>query len=327
MTTNTQSDAISNDVPGDEEERQLTPRELAMEAISRKHIASLEQELGHSLSSTDSDDQLDDQLAEPAPEPAPEPVVTKVKVKVEGLEEEVDQDTLVRTYQKNRAADRRLEEATTLLREAEAQAAQIKAQAAQPVAAQPVENKTPDELRAKASDLLDKMFDGDKESAAEALVTLLADARGGDQPTPAPVQAVDEDSVAARVEERMAVNAAFKTITTDYPDLINDPDLELLTATKINRAVAAGTPRHQAMLDAADEVYKLTGRQPAGRQPDPVPDNSKNRRHDNKERLDKVPVASASATAPSAPMEGSPSSVIAEMAQRRLGQSLPRPAS
>lgn len=330
MTTNSPVDAISNDVSDIEENRQLTPRELAMEAISKKHITNLEAELGISLTTAPADEQIAEQLAEPtlvAPEPVVPvaPVVPTYKVKVEGVEQEVDADTLVRAYQKNAAADRRLEQATALLREAEERAQQAAAAPAQTPAPA---GKTPEELRAEAANLLDKMFDGDKDAAADALVGMLANARGGDQPTPAPVQApIDENALAAKVIEQMAVTSAFNQLKTDYPDVISDPDLEELTAMKINRAIAQGTPRATAMIEAAAEVYKIVGKTPAGRQPDPVPTPT-NTRQANKERLDNLPIASATAVSPEAPDEvKNPSSVIAELASRRLGQSLPRPAS
>lgn len=330
MPTTNPVDAISNDVSDLEENRQLTPREIAMEAISKKHITNLEAELGISLTSAEPDAQIADQLAEPAPvvpEPvAPAtPVVPTFKVKVEGVEQEVDADTLVRAYQKNSAADRRLEQATALLREAEEQARKLTEAPTQTPAPA---GKTPEELRAEAANLLDKMFDGDKDAAADALVGMLANARGGDQPTPAPVQApIDESALAARVIEQMAVTSAFNQIKTDYPDVIADPDLEELTAMKIKRAVAQGTPHATAMVEAAAEVYKIVGKTPAGRQPDPEPTPA-NTRLANKERLDNLPIASATAASAAPPDEvKNPSAVIAELASRRLGQSLPRPAS
>lgn len=330
MPTTNPVDAISNDVSDIEENRQLTPRELAMEAISKKHITNLEAELGISLTNSEPDAQIAEQLAEPAPVVA-EPVVSATpavqtyKVKVEGVEQEVDADTLVRAYQKNSAADRRLEQATSLLREAEEQAQKI---ANAPVQTPVPTGKTPEELRAEAANLLDKMFDGDKDAAADALVGMLANVRGGDQPTPAPVQApIDENALAAKVIEQMAVTSAFNQLKTDYPDVISDFDLERLTAMKIERAMELGTPRATAMIEAAAEVYKMVGKTPAGRQAEPVPTPA-NTRLANKERLDNLPIASATAVSPEAPAEGTnPSAVIAELASRRLGQSLPRPTS
>jgi len=310
MDQATESVAINQDVTEEVvEQRPLSAREAAMEAIASSRTASVESETGVSLSPKD--EQIVEQLAEPEPENAPE--VQKFKVKIDGMEQEVDADTLIRTFQKNSAADRRLEEATRLLREAEERAAHAA------VAEQPQDvGQTPDDLRNEAASIIEKMYDGDKDAAADALIHLMTKAKGGDQPTRAPV-AVDEGEITDRVLARMAVNAAFEKVKTDYPDIISDPDLEVLTAMKIDRAVAQGIPRAQAMLDAAGEVYRTLGKEPAGRQkPEPV-----NARQDNKARLDNIPTASASATLAESPAENSsPSSVIAEIARKRLGQSL-----
>ena len=317
MDQATESVAIP-DVTEEVTERQLSPREAAMEAIASSRIATIEEETGVSLAGQAEPepqpvaDELSQQLQDPEPQ-APE--VQKVKVKVDGVEQEVDVDTLVRTFQKNSAADRRLEEATRLLREAEERAAQAEAAPEQT----PVVGQTPDDLRNEAATIIDKMYDGDKEAAAEALVHLLAKAKGGDQPTQQAPAQVDEGEITDRVLARMAVNAAFEKVKTDYPEIISNPDLEILTAMKIDRAVAAGVPRAQGMLDAADEVYRTIGKEPAGRQK-PAPVNS---RQDNKARLDNIPTASASAVPSEPPQENtSPSAVIAEMARKRLGQSL-----
>ncbi len=311
MDQATESVAINQDVTEEVvEPRPLSAREAAMEAIVSTRTASVENETGVSLSPKD--EQIVEQLADPEPEKAPE--VQKFKVKIDGAEQEVDADTLIRTFQKNSAADRRLEEATRLLREAEERAAHAAAAPEQPQDA----GQTPVDLRKEAASIIEKMYDGDPDAAADALIHLVTKAKGGDQPTRAPV-AVDEGEITDRVLARMAVNAAFEQVKTDYPDIISDPDLEFLTAMKIDRAVAQGIPRARAMLDAAGEVYRTMGKEPAGRQkPEPV-----NARQDNKARLDNIPTASASATLAESPAENSsPSSVIAEIARKRLGQSL-----
>lgn len=315
MDQATESVAIP-DVTEEVTERQLSPREAAMEAIATSRIATIEEETGVSLAGQAEPEPVADELSQQLQDPEPTaPEVQKVKVKVDGVEQEVDVDTLVRTFQKNSAADRRLEEATRLLREAEERAAQAEASPEQA----PVVGQTPDDLRDEAATIIDKMYDGDKEAAAEALVHLLAKAKGGDQPTQQAQAQVDEGEITDRVLARMAVNTAFETIKSDYPDIISDPDLEVLTAMKIDRAVSQGIPRAQAMLDAAEEVYKKLGKEPAGRQKAVQP----NSRQDNKARLDNIPTASASAVPSESPQENtSPSAVIAEIARKRLGQSM-----
>lgn len=315
MTTHAQADAIQTDVPAEDAPEPVvalrSAREIAMEQIE---LANLER-MGIDPEPTPAP-------VEPEPAPVPvvnEPVVKKVPVKVDGVEQEVDLDTLVRAYQKNSAADRRLEEAAQLLRQANERANQLEAQTQKPT---PVAEPSVD-LRTEVKETLSVIYGGDEEAATEALTNLLAKNRGGDQPTPQ-AQPVSVDQLADAVSEKLEFDTAFARVKSDYPDLIADPNLEMLTAMKLQQAVDAGQSRGAALLAVADELYGSLGKQPAGR-PTPAPTPRTNSRQENKERLELVKPASSSAVLPAADAEeGDPSSVIAEMAARRLGQSLPR---
>ena len=322
MDPKAQADTLNQDVSVEDQLPTLTsadsPRMRALAAIEEKNRQRIEAEMGVKL---DDDTPAPDQVTEQLSEPIPAPEVRKVKV--DGRELEVPIDDLVATYQKNTAADRRLKEAAEILEQARQLAAQTQVAEPEPApAATPVE--TPEDLKKQAAELLDKLYDGDKDSASEALVNLLAKARGDSPSTPAPVQAVvDPDVLTSQVLERMALNSAFERVKTDYPDIIADPNLEMVAAMQINQRVAAGESRATAMLSVADSLYQSLGKKPTGRQDD-TPKPAKNQRQENLERLDTLPSASAAAIQPQSPAESSPSAVIAELASRRLGQSLPR---
>lgn len=309
------ADAITEgDVSSESQNTQPSARELAMERIASFVLDKTADQYDEDLD-IDPDNLDGDQLAlqNQQAQPAPEPVLTApvAKVKIDGEERIVTQDELVRSYQKNAAADKRLEEATRLMQEAQRIAEQAAAQPA-PVA-QP--ETPPEDLKAKAKSVLSKLYEGDEESASTALADLLMTTRGGDQPTPAP--AIDIDQLTLQIQTKMEVDKAFETIQSDYPDLISDPDLEVLTAMKINRAVANGTPRAQAMLTAAQEVYATVGKVATGRQAEtPKPVNQM--RADNKAKLDLVRPASGVASAKNVEAEENPSSVIAAMQQQRM---------
>jgi len=321
MNPKEMSDAINQDVT-DKELPTLTspesPRARAMAAIEASHRARMEEEIGVKFDAAPEpesapaeevaqdivEEQIEKQLATPvAPEPG------KFKVKVDGIEQEVTAEDLIRTYQKNSAADRRLEEAAKLLREAEQLAAQQqRAPEPDPV---PVSN-----LREDAAKVLSTLYDGDQDAATEALVNLLSKAKGGDQPTPQPT--VDTDVLTERILERMAINAAFERVKSDYPDIIADPNLEALAAMQINQQVGLGIPRADAMLSVADGLYKSLGKVPVGRQVEAP--RQKTARQENKERLDNVPSASANAGLPPVLEEAvDQSALIREAAKRRVG--------
>lgn len=310
MNPKDMSDAINQDVT-DKEQPTLTspesPRARALAAIEEGHRARMEEEMGMSLS----DDKGQEEVEEEAPaavEQAPAPGAFKVKV--DGVEQEVSAEDLIRSYQKNLAADRRLEEATRILRDAEQLAAQQ--QVAEPE--QPQGN-----LREEAAEMMSKLYDGDQEAAAEALVNLLAKTKGGDQPTRR--QEVDADVLAEQVLERMAFNSAVERVKSDYPDLVADSNLEQLVVMQSTNLVSSGVPRAEALLSVAESLYKSLGKTPTGRQQDtPKP---KSARQENKDRLDNVPSASATATSmPVKSEEPDQSALIREVARRRIGQSL-----
>ena len=310
------SDAIVTDVPT-EDVVTLTspesPRMKAMAAIEESRRQALETELDGKI-------EADETPIDNAPETEPEieaaleiiPEPAKFRVKVDGVEMDVDQEELIRTYQKNAAADHRLEEATRILREA-----QVAAQTAVIQQPEPAIPEQDTNLRQEAAVVLAKMYDGDQDAAAEALVNLL-NKKGGDRPTQ-PVQPVDESQLTQRVLEQIAINQAFDKVKTDYPEILSSPRLENLAVMEIDQRVANGELRSQAMLAVCDEIYKEFGK---GRpQPEEKP---LSKREQNKARLDTVPTASAAAVAPKSEIQDA-SSVIAQMAARRLGQTMPKP--
>ena len=310
------ADAIVTDVPA-EDVVTLTspesPRMKAMAAIEESRRQALETELDGKI-------EADETPIANAPEPEPEieaapeiiPEPAKFRVKVDGVEMDVDQEELIRTYQKNAAADHRLEEATRILREA-----QVAAQTAVIQQPEPAIPEQDTNLRQEAAVVLAKMYDGDQDAAAEALVNLL-NKKGGDRPTQH-VQAVDEGQLTQRVLEQIAINQAFDKVKTDYPEILSSPRLENIAVMEIDQRVANGELRSQAMLAVCDEIYKEFGK---GRpQPEEKP---LSKREQNKARLDTVPTASAAAVAPKSEIQDA-SSVIAQMAARRLGQTMPKP--
>lgn len=325
MSDPTAADAIQTDVPADENLETIqvakSPRELAMEQIEATNMARLEAETGIKLTSPEPAPvakQLEEQLVDPEPAPVP----AGRTVKIDGEERIVSDDELIRSYQKNQAADRRLEEAAQLLRQANERAAQLEAQIQKPQE-QPTPTPVAADFRDEVKSTLAVIYGGDEEAATEALTKLLAKTRGGDQPTPQPVQ-LNVEELAEAVSEKLEFDTAFAKVKSDYPDLISDPNLEMLTAMRMKQAIDMGVPRGEALLTVADEIYKSTGRQPTGRQPEPVKEQ-KNVRQGNKEQLELVRSASSTAIPPGTPAEETdPSSVIQEMAARRLGQSLPR---
>lgn len=207
MEVQANDDAIHNeDVSTESVAAIKSNREIAMEQIELANLRRMEEDTGVKLVDSPSEDKPvveNDHVEEQVPA-TPEAKV--VRVKVDGEERAVTEDELVRSYQKNAAADRRLEEAAQLLREAEQRAAQVEAQTK---VQQPVE--TPTEVRDEVKETLAAIYSGDEEAAAEALTKLMSKNRGGDQPTPQAYQP-SVDDLAAAVQEKLVFDQAVAKV-------------------------------------------------------------------------------------------------------------------
>lgn len=328
MTDNQQVDAIQQDVPAaiEQVEPPKSNRELAMEAIAETRMRQVNEEMGippeasEPVTPTQENEhetveaQIDAQMT------IDDPKGKRVRIKVDGQEQDVPLEDVLRSYQKSTAADKRLEEATRVLKEAKAQAEAL-ASVQEPQQEQPVTPKAgPDELKVAVKTALSKVFEGDEEAAAEELAKVLA-IQATPQKAPEAPQ-IDINAIADQLQQRMQVQNAIEKVKTDYPDLLNDPDLDQFTYLKVMAKEEAGIPRHIALLEAAEEVYQKFGKK-AGRQNAPTDSAVREQKLARKAAIDTVPVAHAAAAG--VPQEdASPSAVIAEIAARRLGQSLPR---
>lgn len=317
-------------LPDDENKpRPKTARELAMEELEANYLKRLEEESGVKLTTDDllTDAQLAEQLADDTPKPAPAPVQVenviadvagkKVRVKVDGVEQEVDLDEVLRSYQKGNAADRRLEEATRLLKQAKEQAQQQPAQQPQQEPAVTPPLAGPDELKTAVQSALGHLYRGDEERAATELAEAMN--RGARAATPQ-AQPVDVDQIAAQLQQRMDVQSALQRVQTDYPDIYGSEDLQALTLMKVQAREAEGTPRAQAILAAAEDVYTLLGKK-SGRQEDPKP-TQRDQKLARKAALEQIQAANVTEATATQEAEDSPSAVIQAMAAKRLGQSL-----
>ena len=327
---------LPQDAPSDDEStpRPKTAREVAMEALEANHLKRLEEESGVKLTEDDllTDDQLRNQLAEEPPSPAPAPVQApvaaaeviedvagkKVRVKIDGVEQEVGLEDVLRSYQKGSAADRRLEEATLLLKQVKEQAQQQPAQPPQQEPAVTPPSAGPDDLKTAVQSALGHLYRGDEELAAAELAEVMA--RSARNATPQ-APAIDVDQIATQLQQRMDVQNALLRVQTDYPDIYGSDDLQALTLMKVKAREAEGVPRSQAILDAANDVYTLLGKKP-GRQEPPAP-TPRDQKLARKAALEQIQAANVTESAGIPDADESPSAVIAAMAAKRLGQSMP----
>jgi hypothetical protein len=317
-----------SDIDEAPKERKPSAREQAIQLIDEANARTREAELGiktpadaEEAKTPAADEQLEAQLAD-------DTVITdtrgkKVRIKVDGVEQDIDLDTVVRERQKDAAAANRLNEATRLLNEAKAQhqaAMQTAPVQAAPVAEEQPLEQTPGEVEEHVRTAFSEFYAGDPDAAVKAFATAIkATAKGGSRQ---PTQMFPSlDAIADQLQQRLAVDTALETIKQDYPQVIANSDIELLTAIKVNQKVAAGASRAAAMLESAQEVYASLGMQKVGRQQDDQGE-SQNEKLKRKAGMDNIRPANVAAAASAEDAPENPSALIRAMAGRRMGQSM-----
>ena len=225
------------------------------------------------------------------------PIEDLVTIKVDGVMQQVSRDKIyeagLRAVQKESSADRRLEEATRLLREVE-----------QRIAPPPVQNTPPpqawdEEIIAYA------LAHGTEEQKAEAVRQI----RGGRQETATP------DQIASTVESRILDKVDFQSSAAwfqeTYKDIVSDPYLLQIASLQEDHMRANGDtrPRKELYAEIGNGLRKLRG---GGAPVETLQD-----KRDLKASITNLPAASARRTTPQAPAAKTPSQIIEEMRTKR----------
>lgn len=183
---------------------------------------------------------------EAVPEPEQAPTIEYVRVKVDGEEfdapkAEVEEAGGIKAYQRDKAAENRLQRANEALAEAkriQAQMAQMTAKPAEPV----ISN---DEFIAQR---LDAIRYGTPAEAAKALTEI--------QQRSAPPQ-VDQQAVIQQAVTQMNYLGAVKQFTSEFNDLTQDPDLMMIIEKKAANGISQ-LPQDKSMVDWT-EFYRKIG--------------------------------------------------------------------
>ena len=328
---------------GSSQDRPVSQRERDIEAISAGRLKSMEAD-GVILESPrepaipdpepNSDDQLAAQLGDDdRPVAYLSDMNAMVKVKVDGEEFDLPLAEVVKSYQKDSAATKRLAQATRLLEMAQEKASTQGL--ANGVQEQDTHESTDDDKNGTGNadklsaikGAFSKLIEGDEEGAAEAMLRLVErDA------TAIPQQTIDPAALAAQVRQQLAVENAYNEVQGDYPELFADTDRGVVLGNaayqRIQAKTAAGIPRDQAIRESASEVAMMFGvAKTGGRQPTEPRRTVRDEKLARKESLDIPGATNVAASGSQAPNEATNvSDTIRAMAEQRLGQSM-RPAS
>lgn len=299
-------------------ERELSPREEAMAAIAASRTAEFEKETGVKLDAPVIDPDVNPVITDPPSDPAADQLAAQlestpaapamVKVKIDGIESEVPLEELTRQYQKNSSADKRLAEATRLLREAEARQAPV-AQTETPKVE--IDSESGKQFTAA-------LFEGDETKASQAFADAVSKAvqvevakmeRGNTIP--------DVQAITQTVKQQLVVESALEQSKTDYPQMYSDPDIEALGAAKIARKVNdEGLSFSDALKSVGTEFATKFGWNATGRQETPVSTTARTEKLERKAGIDNVASLNVKSTTQETPPQTT-SDVLAEMRKAR----------
>lgn len=311
---------------GQQQERELTPRELAMNAIvvvrdedapeagTQQPAQADLQQATHGPGDQHQDvDQIALQSATPSAQPQD---LTKlmVKIKIDGQEREVSVADMQRQYQINGAAELRLQQANELLKKAKTQPAPpvgVAQLAGEGDSANTPVLKGAGEV---AESIVKALVSGDDATAISALEQVLV---GRQQELPTPI---DQDQLAAQltpaIRQQIVNESALDAFMAANADLMADPHLVDLTGRYIDAEMATGKAYPDALEAAGQQtrgwIAKLGGGKPTV---DPQ-QTSRDKKLERKAAMDNLPALNQTASSTQEAPQTS-SSVIAEMRKAR----------
>jgi hypothetical protein len=299
---------------------ELNPRNAYLEQLAQAESQRQLEELGITETDAQIETQATDEKgAEPEPneQPTPEPEANgkrMVKVKVDGEEIDVPEDEVIRSYQKDSAASKRLEAAAAKMREVEERERALnerEAQLSRQTQAQPDSTEPPPSTDDAAQQFLDAMYEGEGDKAKEALKKLLPQGR---QET---TQQVDVNAivptVAQQVRAQIERDNALEKFSKDYEDIVSDPYLAsvadnfLKAELDANKDKTYGEALEEAGKQTRDWLKKLT----------PTPSTTRSEILAKKEQIDTVPTTNATSGGIGEQKEESASETITAMRKAR----------
>lgn len=242
----------------------------------------------------------------------------KEKLVIDGQEQEVPLSKILdagkRALQKNLAADKRLEEATKLLRRAEEVASQVPPGKGTQTADPPKSDADKTQLR----ELLKAIRYGSDEEAEVAFEKAVGGAGSAKGP--------DVDEILTTVETRLAAKTILSQFSAapeqgGFADIDGDEDLKMLAARKVDELIRAGkSPLDWSTYEEAGNYVRGKFGKPTASTP---PGNGLHQKAARKTGIDNVQSAGGRVPKTPTPDDDQPKSVsdvIRDMKRSRVGQ-------
>ncbi len=317
--------ATTTTTPAEPKEPAPSARELAMQQITEQNeqrIVDEHKKEGLEIEGlapvADTTQQVETQLEDKPTVLADGLEKVMVTVKIDGQERQVSVADMQRDYQKNGAADKRLEEAARQSREASRLLAEAQARVVSPpvgVAAEgePSDSTTQadaegDDPKAAAKRIVKALFEGDEDGAIAAVEKIVAGRQAPTQP--------DTQQIALQVKQQMSVESALEQFEKDYPDIVSDPHLDQMTAGFIGAEMEGGKSFIEALAPAAKKTRDWLATKTGTTAASAAPTMDRTQKLERKAGIDNVQALNTKATTAEEPVL-SASDVIADMKKQR----------
>jgi len=309
-----------------------------LERVAEARLQELEEEIGSELESDEEEPETKEQEVEKDEEQVEEEPVEyeqAVEIIVDGKKQTVPLSRIIdagkRTFQKETAADKRLEEATKLKKEIEELRKSMSRPSGKDAADEDLEEIEDtqetdfEELQKKVTEAIQYGEDEDVSAAFGEIFKLIGSAGKNKMAT-----AIDPEFIDRALEEKLTTREIARQFAKPreeggFKDLTDNPRAYRLVYEEIDKLLYDGAPNEwETYQKAGDEIRKFLGWEtstPERKAEPKVDDLSKKR--ERKRVVDSLETASARVESPSKEEETEDrSSVIAAMARARPGQQI-----
>lgn len=237
-------------------------------------------------------------------------VSLQVKTKIDGIEEIRPVSEVLKSYQKDSAASKRLEEAARRQAELDAREQELRQREEALLTRAPQTDANLSNVDDVANELVTSLYEGDEEKTKEAIKRVLMERPAAATPQPA----IDPAALAAEVERQLETKKAFKAFGDTFSEIVADPYLAQVADTYLAQELQDGVELNAALTNAGNKT-----RERVRALAQQLTTGNSQARADRKSGLDHVQPASIKSTNPEAPIDGAneASSVIAEMRKAR----------
>lgn len=243
------TDAIQTDVLKNEEGETVgtpNPRDSLIEQIAEQNMARMNQDMkdnGLEAEVLDQGGESGAEVEKTAPVAPAQTIIEEsqlnqmmVKTKINGVEAEVPLADVVKSYQKDSAASKRLEEAALQKQSLDKRAQELDARESQlkNIQTENIEAK-PSDMDAMLNDAVNAIYEGDETKTKESLKNLVMAGRSNATQEAEPL---DVNAIASQVRTQIEQQTAMKDFGSEFKDVVADPMLRSLADTYLDEELA-----------------------------------------------------------------------------------------